>query len=67
MNASGASFLMADECAQWLEAAVFFTCSASVDSENADRWTHLAVDRLNSYEMSMSGLESYIDEYRSKQ
>lgn len=53
---------------QWLEAAVFFVCSASVDLENRDKWNRLAKDRLDSYDrISKVGVDGFIDEYRKTQ
>ena len=51
---------------QWLEAAVFFACSASMDPENRDKWRSLARDRLESYETSVCSLEHCISEYQEK-
>lgn len=51
----------------WLEAGVFFLCSASVDAERADKWNQLARERLESYGMSIVGFDGHVAEYRKRQ
>jgi hypothetical protein len=38
----------------WLEAAIFFVCMACQDEVQASRWNQLAMDRLMSYQKSVS-------------
>lgn len=60
------AFLLGVFLHQWLEAAVFFASSSSLDptQEQSDRWAQLARDRIDSYHRSMQDFDTHVVEYK---
>ena len=49
----------------WLEAAVFFECSSTIDAAQRELWIKLAEDRMQNYWKSLESYQANLKHYKS--